>query len=107
MSEPTQETRDAYAFAESIRQQASRVASLAGAGRSQDAALAAMEICSQSVRFQRKLLGQPEPDPTIDYDEDCHWDGTPRLPGEPRREKGEAIEGLDLGELNRMTRGEG
>jgi hypothetical protein len=42
----------------------------------------------------------PEPDPDVDYDPDCHWDGTERKHGEPRREKGESYaEGLDLAAL--------
>jgi hypothetical protein len=44
----------------------------------------------------------PEPDPDVDYDPDCHWDGTERVNGEARREKPDIASGLDLSDLKRF-----
>jgi|SRR5579871_4770189 len=91
------------AFTEYVRNEAFQIGMMAKSGQTEEASRAALSLCSQAAAKKRELLGMPEPDPTIDYDEDYHWDGTKRLPGEPRREKGELVERYDLSELNRLT----
>lgn len=76
-----------------------RIAILIHVGKYEQARLLSMDLCSEAGRRNRALRGLPEPEPTIDYDPDCHWDGTELLPGEKRREKGEAAEGFSLAEL--------
>ncbi|HLK57426.1 MAG TPA: hypothetical protein VKU00_12725 [Chthonomonadaceae bacterium] len=79
----TQVERDAFAFAEAIRQQSSRIASMATAGRNKEAALAALELCGQAAQQKRRLLGEPEPVETATDDPDDA--------------------DYDLSELNRLT----
>ena len=85
----TQAERDAYAFAESVRKQTIRIASLAGAGRTKEAAEAALALCSQACQQQRRLTGDPEPEGNGEDEDDSAR--------------------YDLAELNRMTKdgGEG
>lgn len=60
-----------------------------------------LTLCGVAGKKHRELLGMEEPDPDVDYDPDCHWDGTPLLPGETRREKGDSYaDGLDLSALD-------
>lgn len=90
------------AFVEYVRKEAFHVAMAARNGNAEKAAETALSLCSQAAAKKRQLLGLPEPDPDTDYDPDFHADGTERLPGEPRREKGETVSGtLDLSELKR------
>jgi hypothetical protein len=63
-----------------------------------------LSLASIAGQKKREILGLPEPDPTVCYDDDCHADGTPILPGEPRREKGESFaDGLDLAALKQVN----
>src|SRR5262249_4416032 len=98
---------DFLAFAEYVRNEAFQIGMMAKNGRAEEASKAALSLCSQAAAKKRELLGMPEPDPSIDYDADYHWDGTQRLPGEPRREKVAAADGYDLSELNRRREGGG
>jgi hypothetical protein len=84
------------AFVEYVRNEAFQIAMQAKNGHGKKASAAALALCSQAAAKKRQLLGLPEADPEVDYDPDYHWDGTPRQPGEERREKPDIAGGLDL-----------
>jgi hypothetical protein len=58
------------AFAEYVRNEAFAIATLARAGKNEQAEQAALSLCSQAAQRKRQLLGLPEPDPDADLDED-------------------------------------
>lgn len=86
-------------FAERVIGAANRIALMLHMGKADKANDAALVLGEVAARRLRGLRGVPEPDPTIDSDPDCHWDGTERLPGEKRTEKGETDGTLDLATL--------
>jgi hypothetical protein len=92
------------AFVNHVIGETNRIVIKAGTGQSDEARTLAALLCEAAGKKKRELLGLPEPDPDVDYDPDCHWDGTPLLPGETRREKGESFaERLDLATLTPET----
>ena len=96
----TQTESDFLAFVNHVMGEANRIVIKAGTGQAQEARSLAGALSDVAAQKHRQLMNLPEPDPDVDYDPDCHWDGTERLPGEPRREKGDSYaDGLNLSAL--------
>jgi hypothetical protein len=91
------------AFVNRVMGETFQIAMLAKNGRAEEASSLAFTLLQDAGKKKRELLGLPEPDPDVDYDPDYHWDGTPRMDGEARREKDSpAPAGYDLSELRRL-----
>ena len=100
----TQTESDFLAFVNHVMGETNRISAKITARGQKELGIELLSLCSLAGQKRRKLLGLPEPDPTVCYDEDCHWDGTPLLPGETRREKGESFaDGLDLSALKQVN----
>ena len=96
----TQTEADFLAFVNHLIGETNRIVIKAGTGQAEKAREMAAILCSTAAYKRRELLGIEHPDPDVDYDPDCHWDGTPLLPGETRREKGYSYaDALDLAQL--------
>jgi hypothetical protein len=70
------EARADFAFAELVRQQAFRIASLARSGRGEEASEAALSLCSQAAERKREILGVVATAPAEDEvytDPDNDW----------------------------------
>lgn len=88
------------AFADYVIRENVRAAGAAMACQQKGLAQELLTVAEVAGKKKRELLGLPEPDPDVDYDDDYHADGTKRIDGEPRREKGESFsDRLDLSAL--------
>ena len=66
----TKDNAEELAFAECVRRQALRIATLCLSGKAEKAAESALALCIQTARRKRELLGLPEPEPVdVDHDE--------------------------------------
>ena len=66
-----------YAFAESVRRQALRIATLIMAGKHDAAGEAALTLCTAGQREKRRITGTPEPEHVSDEeDEEAGYDLT-------------------------------
>ena len=66
----TIEQQENYAFADSVRQQALRIATLLAAGKAQEATCAALTLCTQAGNQRNRIAGIPTPDAITDVDHD-------------------------------------
>ena len=65
----TIEQQENYAFAESVRRQALRIATLIMAGKHDAAGEAALTLCTAGQREKRRITGTPEPEPVSEDDD--------------------------------------
>ena len=66
----TIEQQENHAFAESVRQQALRIAMLLAAGKTQEATCAALTLCTQAGNQRNRIAGVPTPDAVTDVDDE-------------------------------------
>ena len=71
----TVEQQENYAFAESVRRQALRIATLLAAGKVDAATDSALALCTAGQREKRRITGTPEPEPVSEEDEDEDGEG--------------------------------
>ncbi len=70
----TIEQQENHAFAESVRRQALRIATLIAAGKTEQAASAALTLCTQAGNQRNAIAGIPTPDAVTDVDDEDETD---------------------------------